>query len=118
MLFFVISHLFIVSTPVPKTNETKKDEPEVCLKDELGEVEANEEEEKLNVEEEKQNAESREKDCEEEEEEDVEEDDSLGLEMRNTDSVFSELSELSRHYLESVDQGASVRGELPQIMFI
>lgn len=30
--------------------------------------------------------------------------------MRNTDSVFSELSELSREYAESVDQGVSVRG--------
>lgn len=108
----MISHYIIVSTPVPKTNEPKRDEPEVCLKDELGEVEANEEEE-LNVGEEKQDAERREKDCEEEEG-DVEEDNSLGLEMRNTDSVFSELSELSRYYLESVDQGASVRGELPR----
>lgn len=75
-------------------------------------MQANEEEEKLNAEEEKQDAKRREKDR------DVEEDDSLELEMRNTDSVFSELSELSRHYLESVDQGASVRGELPQITFI
>lgn len=80
-------------------------------------MEANEEEEKLNAEEEKQDAERREKDRDDEEE-DVEEDDSLGLEMRNTDSVFSELSELSRHYLESVDQGASVRGKLPQITLI
>lgn len=80
-------------------------------------MKANEEGKKPNVEEEKQDAERREKDCEEEEE-DVEEDDCLGLEMRNTDSVFSELSELSRHYLESVDQGASVRGDLPQITFV
>lgn len=79
-------------------------------------MEANEGEEKLDVEEEKQEAGRREKDRQQQqqqvEEEDVEEDDSLGLEMRNTDSVFSELSELSRYYLESVDQGASVRGEL------
>lgn len=33
------------------------------------------------------------------------------LEQRNTDSVFSELSELSQDYVESVDQGASVRGK-------
>uniref|UniRef100_A0A3Q3X8K2 RH2 domain-containing protein n=1 Tax=Mola mola TaxID=94237 RepID=A0A3Q3X8K2_MOLML len=44
-----------------------------------------------------------------EEEEEVEEDESMELELRNTDSVFSELSELSRDYVESVDQGASVR---------
>ena len=31
--------------------------------------------------------------------------------LRNTDSVFSELSELSRDYVESVDRGASVRGK-------
>ena len=36
--------------------------------------------------------------------------DSLEWELRNTESVFSELSELSRDYVESVDQGASVRG--------
>ncbi|KAK7886332.1 hypothetical protein WMY93_025953 [Mugilogobius chulae] len=37
-----------------------------------------------------------------------------GFELRNTDSVFSELSELSRDYLESVDRGASVRGGTDQ----
>lgn len=47
------------------------------------------------------------------EEEESEEDD-LEFELRNTDSVFSELSELSRDYLESVDQGASVRGSTDQ----
>lgn len=50
----------------------------------------------------------------EEKEEDAEEDDSLEWELRNTDSVFSELSELSRDYVESVDQGASVRGSTDQ----
>ncbi|KAI4877323.1 hypothetical protein NFI96_017307 [Prochilodus magdalenae] len=41
--------------------------------------------------------------------------DSLEWEMmRNTDSVFSELSELSREYAESVDQGVSVRGSTDQ----
>lgn len=39
---------------------------------------------------------------------------SLEWELRNTESVFSELSELSREYIESVDQGASVRGSTDQ----
>uniref|UniRef100_A0A8C6SIL7 Si:dkey-17m8.1 n=1 Tax=Neogobius melanostomus TaxID=47308 RepID=A0A8C6SIL7_9GOBI len=47
------------------------------------------------------------------EDEESEEDD-LEFELRNTDSVFSELSELSPDYLESVDQGASVRGSTDQ----
>uniref|UniRef100_A0A3Q2PNQ8 C-Jun-amino-terminal kinase-interacting protein 4 n=1 Tax=Fundulus heteroclitus TaxID=8078 RepID=A0A3Q2PNQ8_FUNHE len=46
---------------------------------------------------------------EEEREDDADEDDSMEWDLRNTDSVFSELSELSRDYLESVDQGASIR---------
>lgn len=41
----------------------------------------------------------------------VEDDDSLEWELRNTDSVFSELSEMSRDYVASVDQGASIRGK-------
>ncbi|XP_055083708.1 C-Jun-amino-terminal kinase-interacting protein 3 isoform X2 [Periophthalmus magnuspinnatus] len=49
-----------------------------------------------------------------EEEEEESEDEELEFELRNTDSVFSELSELSRDYLESVDQGASVRGGTDQ----
>ncbi|XP_051577825.1 C-Jun-amino-terminal kinase-interacting protein 4 [Myxocyprinus asiaticus] len=50
-----------------------------------------------------------------EEEESLDDDvDSLEWELRNTDSVFSELSELSRDYLESVDQGASVRDNTDQ----
>lgn len=111
----VISHS---STPVARTGtkEPKRDKLEVCLKDEIGEVGANEEEKKLDVEQEKQEGERQEKDQkqqqQQEEEVEVEEDDSMGLEMRNTDSVFSELSELSRHYLESVDQGASLRGKV------
>uniref|UniRef100_A0A3B5MNI3 RH2 domain-containing protein n=1 Tax=Xiphophorus couchianus TaxID=32473 RepID=A0A3B5MNI3_9TELE len=44
-----------------------------------------------------------------EEGEEVDEDDRMEWDLRNTDSVFSELSELSRDYLESVDQGASIR---------
>lgn len=112
----VISHS---STPVARTKEPKRDKLEVCLKDEIGEVRASKEEKRLNVEQEKQEGERQEKDQkqqeqqqEEEEEKEVEEDDGMGLEMRNTDSVFSELSELSRHYLESVDQGASLRGKV------
>ncbi|XP_017555951.1 C-Jun-amino-terminal kinase-interacting protein 4 [Pygocentrus nattereri] len=72
-----------------------------------------------------QSKEKAEEDDEEEQEqegEEMEEDkedeknlDSLEWEiMRNTDSVFSELSELSREYAESVDQGVSVRGSTDQ----
>lgn len=74
----------------------------------LGEVEENEGQKEHKVEE-GQGEKKQEKD---EEEEEVEEDESMELELRNTDSVFSELSELSRDYVESVDQGASVRGKL------
>uniref|UniRef100_A0A3B3Z6F5 RH2 domain-containing protein n=1 Tax=Poecilia mexicana TaxID=48701 RepID=A0A3B3Z6F5_9TELE len=41
--------------------------------------------------------------------EEVDEEDCIEWDLRNTDSVFSELSELSRDYLESVDRGASIR---------
>ncbi|XP_048881627.1 C-Jun-amino-terminal kinase-interacting protein 4 isoform X2 [Brienomyrus brachyistius] len=50
----------------------------------------------------------------EEEEEDDDDGESLEWELRNTDSVFSELSELSQDYVESVDRGASVRGSADQ----
>uniref|UniRef100_A0A8C1TX91 Si:dkey-17m8.1 n=2 Tax=Cyprinus carpio TaxID=7962 RepID=A0A8C1TX91_CYPCA len=54
------------------------------------------------------------------EEEEMDSDsDCLEWELRNTDSVFSELSELSREYVENVDQGASVRdstGQFEQIL--
>ncbi|XP_069551839.1 C-Jun-amino-terminal kinase-interacting protein 4 [Brachyistius frenatus] len=90
------------STPVrPNTEEPLKNELETNLKDEMREV----------------------GDCEGEEEkgkvmkkleEEVEEDDIMEWELRNTDSVFSELSELSRDYVESVDQGVSVRGSSDQ----
>lgn len=73
----------------------------MSLDDELGEMEEKEVEEE-------QGGERQEK----EEEEEVEEDDSMEMDTRNTDSVFSELSELSRDYVESVDQGACVRGKL------
>lgn len=49
------------------------------------------------------------------EEEEVEEDDSLECELRNNDSVFSELSDLSVDYVESVDRGASVRGQFTRL---
>lgn len=42
--------------------------------------------------------------------------DSLEWEMRNTDSVFSELSELSQEYVEIVDHGVSVRGRFKACM--
>ncbi|KAI1885838.1 hypothetical protein AGOR_G00207900 [Albula goreensis] len=63
------------------------------------------------VAEEQQEQEQQEEEQDEEEEEDRE---SLEWELRNTDSVFSELSELSRDYVESVDRGASVRGSTDQ----
>ncbi|XP_077382328.1 C-Jun-amino-terminal kinase-interacting protein 4 isoform X2 [Festucalex cinctus] len=50
---------------------------------------------------------------EEQQEEDLDED-SMEWELRNTDSVFSELSELSQDFVESVDQGASIRGSADQ----
>lgn len=77
------------------------------MEDEIGEVEEKEGEKERKVEEE-QGGERQAKDEEVEEEED----DSMEWELRNTDSVFSELSELSRDYVESVDQGASVRGKI------
>ncbi|TRY86481.1 hypothetical protein DNTS_001103 [Danionella cerebrum] len=50
------------------------------------------------------------KDKNAEEEQSMETDaDCMEWELRNTDSVFSELSELSREYVENVDQGARVR---------
>lgn len=47
-----------------------------------------------------------------EEEEDIDDITGSNWHLRNTDSLYSELSELSREYVESVDQGASVRGML------
>ncbi|XP_051920964.1 C-Jun-amino-terminal kinase-interacting protein 4 isoform X2 [Hippocampus zosterae] len=48
------------------------------------------------------------------EEEDELDEDSMEWELRNTDSVFSELSELSQDFVDSVDQGASIRGSADQ----
>ncbi|XP_054637279.1 C-Jun-amino-terminal kinase-interacting protein 4 isoform X2 [Dunckerocampus dactyliophorus] len=50
---------------------------------------------------------------EDEEEEELEED-SMDWERRNTDSVFSELLELSQDLVESVDRGACIRGSTDQ----
>lgn len=92
----VILFTIVSSTPV-------KSKADVPLREEL----ENKLEDELKVEEKDGEEEKREQEDEEEVEEDMEWD------QRNTDSVFSELSELSRDYLESVDQGASVRGKLP-----
>lgn len=76
------------------------------MKEEIGEVEEEEEErEEKHKENEEQGGEKR-------EDKGAEEGAGVELEQRNTDSVFSELFELSHDYLESVDQGASVRGKL------
>ncbi|XP_057690004.1 C-Jun-amino-terminal kinase-interacting protein 4 [Corythoichthys intestinalis] len=56
---------------------------------------------------------SKEKEMNNHDDEELEED-SMEWELRNTDSVFSELSELSQDFVESVDQGASVRGSADQ----
>ncbi|XP_078108797.1 C-Jun-amino-terminal kinase-interacting protein 4 isoform X2 [Sander vitreus] len=97
------------STPVRlNTKEPQRDETETSVEDEMREVEEKEGEKMRKVEE-VQGGERQEKD-----EEEVEEDDSVEWELRNTDSVFSELSELSQDYVESVDRGASVRGSADQ----
>ncbi|XP_020502373.2 C-Jun-amino-terminal kinase-interacting protein 4 isoform X2 [Labrus bergylta] len=97
------------STPVtgPNTIEPLRKDSEKSLEDEIGEVEETEPEAEVVQEGERQGK-------AEEQEEEGEEDDGMEWELRNTDSVFSELSELSRDYLESVDQGASVRGSTDQ----
>ncbi|XP_074540553.1 C-Jun-amino-terminal kinase-interacting protein 4 isoform X2 [Halichoeres trimaculatus] len=98
-----------VSTPVskPLNEEPMREESEKSLEDEIEEME-----EKEPQAEEEQGGERQGK--EHEEEEGDEEDDSMEWDLRNTDSLFSELSELSRDYVESVDQGASVRGSTDQ----
>ncbi|XP_068591814.1 C-Jun-amino-terminal kinase-interacting protein 4 isoform X2 [Cebidichthys violaceus] len=100
----------IESSPVrSNTKKPPRDESETSVKDELREVEERE----CKVEE-VQGGERQEKDMEEEEEEEVEEDDSMECKLRNNDSLFSELSDLSLDYLESVDRGARVRGSADQ----
>ncbi|KAM3613521.1 uncharacterized protein V6R79_000928 [Siganus canaliculatus] len=98
------------STPV--AGDSTKNELETSLEDEIDAVDKKNGETEHKAEDES-GGESQEKGKEEEEEE-VEEDDIMEWELRNTDSVFSELSELSRDYLESVDRGASVRGSTDQ----
>ncbi|XP_042164218.1 C-Jun-amino-terminal kinase-interacting protein 4-like isoform X2 [Oncorhynchus tshawytscha] len=63
---------------------------------------------------EKEEEEKKEEGAKQEKEDEEEDMDSLEWELRNTESVFSELSELSQEYIESVDQGASVRGSTDQ----
>ncbi|XP_070991858.1 C-Jun-amino-terminal kinase-interacting protein 4-like isoform X1 [Oncorhynchus clarkii lewisi] len=63
---------------------------------------------------EKKEEEKKEEGAKQEKEDEEEDMDSLEWELRNTESVFSELSELSQEYIESVDQGASVRGSTDQ----
>ncbi|XP_053486185.1 C-Jun-amino-terminal kinase-interacting protein 4 [Ictalurus furcatus] len=84
------------STPL----RTESGEPACSLEEEVRPETRGEDEEESNQEDEK-----------EEKEQDL---DSLEWEMRNTDSVFSELSELSQEYVESVDHGVSVRGSTVQ----
>lgn len=105
-LTLLLFAFIIISTPVrPNKEEATIEKSNTSLEQEMTEKE--EEEKKLNVEE--RNTEKIQENGKEGQE--VEEDDSLEWELRNTDSVFSELSELSRDYVESVDQGASVRGK-------
>uniref|UniRef100_A0A3P9CJ07 C-Jun-amino-terminal kinase-interacting protein 3 n=1 Tax=Maylandia zebra TaxID=106582 RepID=A0A3P9CJ07_9CICH len=87
------------ATPVkPDTEEPLKGELETSFKDEMNELGQSKVEEEKGEEADKKD-----------EGEEVEDEDSIEWELRNTDSVFSELSELSRDYVESVDRGASVR---------
>ncbi|XP_038850764.1 C-Jun-amino-terminal kinase-interacting protein 4 isoform X1 [Salvelinus namaycush] len=87
--------LMKASTPVrADAKETIGDETKTSMEEEIKKEEGGAKQEK-----------------EEEEEEDMH---SLEWELRNTESVFSELSELSQEYIESVDQGASVRGSTDQ----
>uniref|UniRef100_A0A1A8FX71 RH2 domain-containing protein n=2 Tax=Nothobranchius korthausae TaxID=1143690 RepID=A0A1A8FX71_9TELE len=89
------------STPIKTSTDAPLKELESSLEEERKKVE------ELKVEEKKE-GEVEKKDQE------VDEDDSMEWDLRNTDSVFSELSELSRDYVESVDQGANVRGGTDQ----
>lgn len=103
-MFSYIFLFLIISTPVrPDTEEPSRDALETSLEVEMKEMKEEEEEEQ-----------KEDKDEENKHEKVVEldevEEDSMEWELRNTDSVFSELSELSRDFVESVDRGASVRG--------
>ncbi|XP_053738005.1 C-Jun-amino-terminal kinase-interacting protein 4 isoform X1 [Synchiropus splendidus] len=87
------------STPVRPAETRADDSLQTSVEEEMKEVDVVEE--------------VKEKDQEAEGEEELE-DDSVEWELRNTDSVFSELSELSRDYVESVDRGVSIRGSSDQ----
>ncbi|XP_035768903.1 C-Jun-amino-terminal kinase-interacting protein 3 isoform X2 [Neolamprologus brichardi] len=91
------------STPVKPDTETS-------FKEEMNELGQSKVEEEKGEE----KGEEADKKDEGEEGEEVEDEDSIEWELRNTDSVFSELSELSHDYVESVDRGASVRGSVDQ----
>ncbi|XP_076010757.1 C-Jun-amino-terminal kinase-interacting protein 4 isoform X2 [Genypterus blacodes] len=98
-------HSIIDASPVqPNTGVPLAGEPKASLEDEIRKMEEKEKGEKESKEDKGQGAEVQETD-----EEETEEEDSMEWELRNTDSVFSELSELSRDYVASVDHGASVR---------
>ncbi|XP_011483693.1 C-Jun-amino-terminal kinase-interacting protein 4 isoform X2 [Oryzias latipes] len=100
------------STPVqPNAEEPLQNELESSFKVKIRE------EEELKAEE-GTGEKEQEKDQEEEEEEEAGEDDSMEWDLRNTDSVFSELSELSQDYVQSVDHGANVRGDADQFDMI
>ncbi|XP_064863439.1 C-Jun-amino-terminal kinase-interacting protein 4-like isoform X2 [Oncorhynchus nerka] len=98
------------STPV-RADAKEPIRDKTSMGEEIKEVEEKEGEKEEQEEEEKKEEGAKKKKKKEDEEEDV---DSLEWELRNTESVFSELSELSQEYIESVDQGASVRGSTDQ----
>lgn len=93
-----------LSPPVIRVNSTERNELENSSEDELGQLAEREGLEERKREEE-QGGERRDEEVE---------DDLMEWELRNTDSVFSELSDLSRDYVASVDQGATVRGKRTQ----
>ncbi|XP_035616267.1 C-Jun-amino-terminal kinase-interacting protein 3-like isoform X2 [Oncorhynchus keta] len=100
-------HGLNASTPV-RADAKEPIRDKTSMGEEIKEVEEKEGEKEEEEEEKKEEGAKQEK-------EDAEEDmDSLEWELRNTESVFSELSELSQEYIESVDQGASVRGSTDQ----
>ncbi|KAL2084114.1 hypothetical protein ACEWY4_019632 [Coilia grayii] len=121
-----LAHYVESSTPVHRAAERSPENHDTSLEDEMREaVDEDTTNEKRTDDEEnndraaegedKEGGEEAKKEEEVLEEEDEEEDlESLEWELRNTDSVFSELSELSREYLESVDQGANVRDSTDQ----
>lgn len=101
------SHIsFTLSTPVSRANarEPGGGELDPSWKDEIGGVEKEEDREE-------KHRKDGEQEGERQDDEEGEEEGDLELEQRNTDSVFSELSELSHDYVESVDRGARVRGK-------